>query len=115
MKICFAKNELIPQNVEEKKNRQNHKFCLISHDTYVQFTRQNINIDSIKQVRRYRIRIKKFINTYSGKIIKIDQRYGLLSQDSLGLGRPYSTKKIILSSKDIKIYSIISFKAWGRP
>ena len=63
----------------------------------------------IKQVRHYRIRIKEFINTYSGKIIKIYQRYRLLSQDSLGLDEPYSTKKV-LSSKDINIYNVISFK-----
>ena len=59
--------------------------------------------------------IKKFINAHSGKIIKIYQRYGLLSRDSLGLGEPYSTKKNILSLKDINIYNIISFRARGNP
>ena len=55
---------------------------------------QFLGVNSVlKQVRRYCIRIKKFINTYSGKIIQIYQRYGLLSRDSLGLGVPYSTKK----------------------
>ena len=34
-----------------------------------------------KQVRRYCITIKKLINAYSGKLIKIYQRYGLLSRD----------------------------------
>ena len=33
---------------------------------------------------------------------------------SLGLGKPYSTKKIVLSLKDINVYNIISFKA-GTP
>ena len=37
--------------------------------------------------------IKKFTDAYSDKIIKIYQRYGLLSRDSLGFGEPYSTKK----------------------
>ena len=34
----------------------------------------------IKQVRRYRIRIKKFINAYSGKIIKIYQIWASFSR-----------------------------------
>ena len=72
------------------------------------------NRTSRKQVRRYRIRIKKFIHAYSGKIIKIYQRYWLLSRDSLGLGEPYSTKKIVLSLKDIDICNIISFQARAR-
>ena len=46
----------------------------------------------------------------SGEIIKIYQRYWLLSQDSSDLGKPYSTKKIELSLTDIRIYNIISFK-----
>ena len=41
---------------------------------------------------RYSTKIKKFMNAYSGKIIKIYQRCGILSRDSLGLGEPYSTK-----------------------
>ena len=57
-----------------------------------------------KQVRRYRIRIKKFMNAYSGKIVKII-RYGLLSRDILGLGKPYSTKKRSCLKK-ILIYTI---------
>ena len=44
---------------------------------------------------------KKFINAYSGKIIKSYQRYGLLSRDSSSLGEPYSMKKMVLSLKDI--------------
>ena len=67
----------------------------------------------MKQVGRYRIRIKKSINAYSGKIIKIYQKNVLLSRDSLGLGEPYSTqKKYGLVFKDINIYNIVSFKAW---
>ena len=46
-----------------------------------------------KNVRRYHIRIKKFINAYGGKINKIHQRCGLLSRNSLGLGEPYITTK----------------------
>ena len=69
---------------------------------------------TIKQVKRYRIRIKKFINAYSNKIIKIYQRYGFLSRDSFGLVEPYSTKKMNMSLKHINIYNIISFMALGR-
>ena len=50
---------------------------------------------------------------YSGKIIIIYQRYGLLSRDSFGLGEPYSTKKMVMSLKDINMYNIISFKIRG--
>ena len=50
----------------------------------------------------------------SGKIIKIYQRLGLLSQDSLGLGGPYSAKKMAFSLKVTNICHIISFKAPGR-
>ena len=35
------------QNVEENSKIQNHIFCLILRGTYVKFTRQNINIDSV--------------------------------------------------------------------
>ena len=42
------------------------------------------------QVRRYCTRINKIFN---GKIIKIYQRCGSFSRDSLGLGEPYLTKK----------------------
>ena len=69
----------------------------------------------LKQVRRYHTKIKKFIDTFSGEVIKIYQRYGILSQDSLGLGEPYPTKIVGLSIKVINIYNIISFKAQGRP
>ena len=60
-----------------------------------------------------RIRIKKIINAYSGKIIKIYQRCGLLSRDSLGLDEPYFYEKMVMSLKDIDKYNIISFKARG--
>ena len=49
--------------------------------------------------------IKKFINAYRNKIIKIYRRYGLLFRDclGLGLGEPYSTIKMVLSLKNIYI------------
>ena len=46
----------------------------------------------LEQVRRYRIRIKKVINDYSGKMIKIYRFF--LEIVYLGLGGPYCTKII---------------------
>ena len=81
-------------------------------DYYLHTINKNMyNHQNIQQVRRYRIMIKKFINAYSGKIIKIYQRCGLLSRDSLSLGEPYPTKKMVLPLKVINIYNIIIFKA----
>ena len=39
------------------------------------------------------MRIKKLINVYSGKIIKIYLRCGILSRDNLDPDEPYLTKK----------------------
>ena len=50
---------------------------------------------------KFEVNFKTIGSAYSGKIIKIYQRYGLLARDSLGLGEPYSMKKIVLSLKDI--------------
>ena len=63
-----------------------------------------------KQVRHYHVRKKKFINAYSGKIIEIYHRCGLLSRDILGLGEPCSAKKNVLSLIVTIIYNIICFK-----
>ena len=83
-----------------------HKYGAIKH--HLNGTSRSKSID--RQVRRYRIRIKKFIYAYSGKIIKIYQRFGILPHDSLGFGEPYLTKKLTLSLKVINIYNIFSFK-----
>ena len=66
--------------------------------------KSNPKINIIIQVRRYRIRIKKFINAYRGKIIKIYERYGFLSRDSLGLGEPY-TISLVLRPRDTPDWS----------
>ena len=70
----------------------------------------------LKQVRCYRISIVKFINAYSGKIVKVYQRYRLLlPRDNSGLGGALFYEKIVLSLKYININNKISFKAWERP
>ena len=53
--------------------------------------------------------IKKFINSYNGKIIKIYQRCRILFWDSLGLGETYLTKNV-LALILFNIYNIFSFK-----
>ena len=58
-----------------------------------------------KQVRFYRIRIKKCITAYSSKLIKIYQRCGLLSRDSLGLSEHYSMRKGLI----LKSYSYMPY------
>ena len=59
-----------------------------------------------KMVLSLKTKIKKFINAYSDKVIKIYQRCEITFQDSLGLGEPHSTKNIVLSLKVINIYTI---------
>ena len=101
-----------PQNIEFYNQNKAQPFHLSAtqDSKYFSFTCYSFLYFTLKQDGCYRIRIKKFINAYSGKVIKIYQGCGILSRDSLGLDEPYSMKKVVLSLKVINIYHIISFK-----